>query len=77
MMVCIIFMIISIYRLYYYYCSNIDGASDVLCDGHMVYEYSFLVDLDILSPLVQLVFSFGQLHARYGSLGLFAIVLLG
>ena len=30
-----------------------------LCDGHIVYEYSSLVDLDILSPLVQLLFSFG------------------
>ena len=28
------------------------------CDELMGYEYSFLVDLDILSPLVQLVFSF-------------------
>ena len=26
---CIIFMIIITYRIYYYYCSNIDGASDV------------------------------------------------
>ena len=43
------------------------GPLMYLCDGHMVYEYSFLVDLDILSPLVQLVFSFGQLHERYGS----------
>ena len=30
MMACVIFTIISIYRLYYYYyCSDIDGASDV------------------------------------------------
>ena len=48
-----------------------------LCDGHMVYEYSFLVDLDILSPLVQLVFSFRQLHDIYGSSWPFAAVLLG
>ena len=48
-----------------------------LCDGHMVYEYSFLVDLDNLSPLVQLVFNFGQLQDKYGSLGLFAAVLPG
>ena len=45
------------------------------CDGHMVYEYSFIVDLDILSPLVQQVFRFRQLQERYGSLGLFAAVL--
>ena len=43
-----------------------------LCDGHIVYEYSFLVDLAILSPLVQLVFNFGQLQDIYGSFGLFA-----
>ena len=43
-----------------------------LCDGHMVYEYSFLVDLDNLSPLVQLVFNFRQLQDICGSLGLFA-----
>ena len=41
-----------------------------ICDGLMVYEYSFLVDLDILSLLVQLVFSFRQEHDRYGSFGL-------
>ena len=44
-----------------------------ISDGLMVYEYSFLVDLDILSPLVQLVFSFRQLQDIYGSLGLLAI----
>ena len=43
------------------------GAVMYLCDGHVVYEYSFLVDLDILSPLVQPVFSFGQLQVRYKS----------
>ena len=48
-----------------------------LCDGHMVYEYSFLVDLDIMSPLVQLVFSFRGLQDIYGSLGLFATTLPG
>ena len=48
------------------------GPLMYLCDGHMVNEYSFLVDLDILSPLVQLVFSFRQLQDRYGSLGLLA-----
>ena len=37
----------------------------------IVYEYSFLVDLDILSLLVQLVFSFEQLQERYGSFGHF------
>ena len=47
------------------------GPLMYLCDRHMVYEYSFLVDLDILSPLVRLVFSFGQLQGRYGSLGHF------
>ena len=66
MVACTIFMIINIYRLYYFYCSDMDGASDVL----MGYEYSFLVDLDILSPLVQLVFSFRQEQDRYGSFGL-------
>ena len=43
-----------------------------LCDGHIVYEYSFLVDLDILSPLVQMVFIIGQLQERYGSFRHFA-----
>ena len=31
MMACVIFMIINTYRLYYYYCSDMDGASDVHC----------------------------------------------
>ena len=35
--------------------------------GHMVYEYSFLVDLDILSSLIQSVFSFGHLQVIYRS----------
>ena len=48
------------------------GPLMYLCDGHIVSEYSFLVDLDILSPLVYLVFSFEQLQDRYGSLGLLA-----
>ena len=43
----------------------------------MVYEYSFLVDLDILSPLGLLVFNFGQLKDRYGSLGLLAVDMPG
>ena len=42
------------------------------CDGLMGYEYSFLVDLAILSPLVQLVFSFRRAHDRYWSLGFLA-----
>ena len=46
------------------------GPLMYLCDGHTVYEYLFLVD--ILSPLVQLVFNFGQLQGKYGSLGIFA-----
>ena len=53
------------------------GPLMYLGDGHMVYEYSFLVELDILSPLVQLVFSFEQLQDRYGFLGIFAAVLPG
>ena len=48
------------------------GPLMYLCDGHIVYEYSFLVDLNILSPLMQLIFSFGKLQDRHGSLGLFA-----
>ena len=40
--------------------------------GLMVYEYSFLADLDILSPLVQLVFSFKKAQDGYGSLSLLA-----
>ena len=52
------------------------GPLMYLYDGHIVYEYSFLVDLDILSPLVQLVFSFRQLLARYGFFNLFATDLL-
>ena len=35
------------------------GPLMYLYDGHIVYEYSFHVYLDILSPLVQLVFIFG------------------
>ena len=31
MIASVIFMIISIYRPYYYYCSDMDGASDVHC----------------------------------------------
>ena len=46
------------------------GPLMYLYDGHIVYEYSFLVDLSILSPLVQLVFSFRQVQDRYGSLGI-------
>ena len=52
------------------------GPLMYLCDGNMVYEYSFLVDLDIMSPLVQLVFGFGQLQERYGYLRHFAVVWL-
>ena len=48
------------------------GPLMYLCDGHMVYEYSFLVDLDISSPLVQLVFSFRQEKDRYGSMSFLA-----
>ena len=40
-----------------------------LYDGHMVYGYSFLVDLDILNPLVRSIFSFGQLQERCGLSG--------
>ena len=72
-MACLIPMIINIYRLYYFYCYDMDGAFDVL----MGYEYSFLVDLDILSPLVQLVFSFRRAQDRYGSLGFLAANLPG
>ena len=43
------------------------GSLMYLCDGHIGCEYSFLVGLDILSPLGQLVFSFGQLQEIYGS----------
>ena len=53
------------------------GPLMYLCDGHMVYEYSFLVEFDILCPLVQLVFSFKQLQDKYGSLGLLAADLPG
>ena len=48
------------------------GLMMYLCDGHSVYDYSFLVYLDILSPLVQLVFSFRRARERYGSLGFLA-----
>ena len=72
MMACIIFLIINIYRLYYYYGFDMDGALMYLCDGHILYGYSFLVDLDILSTLVQLVFSFGKLQEIYGSFRNFA-----
>ena len=48
------------------------GPLMYLCDGHIRCEYSFLVHLDILCPLLQLVFSFGQLQERYGSFKNFA-----
>ena len=51
------------------------GSLMYLCDGHMVYDYSFLVYLDILIPLVQLIFSFKKLQDIYGSLGLLATYL--
>ena len=35
----VIFMIIDIYRLYYYYCSDMDGASDV----HFLWTYGVWV----------------------------------
>ena len=38
------------------------GPLMYIYDGHMVYEYSFLVDLDILSPLMHSVFSVKNLH---------------
>ena len=43
--------------------------------GHMVYGYSFLVDLDSLSPLVHSVFSFRHLYLIYGPVHHFAAVL--
>ena len=46
------------------------GPLMYLCDGHMAYEYSFLVYLEILILLVLLVFRFKQLHDIYGSIGL-------
>ena len=52
------------------------GPLMYLYDEHIVYEYSFLVDLDFLSPLMQLVFNFRKLQDIYGSLGLFAAVFL-
>ena len=39
MMACVIFMIIGIYRLYYYYCSDMDGAFDV----HFLWTYGVWV----------------------------------
>ena len=62
MMACIIFMIISINGFIIIIIIMVLTWMEPLMylyDGHIVYEYSFLVDLDILSPLVQLVFSFG------------------
>ena len=53
------------------------GPLMYFCDGLMGYEYSFLVDLDILNPLVQLVFSFGRAQDRYGSLVFLAADLPG
>ena len=42
--------------------------------GHMVYWYSFLMDLDIISSLIQPVFGFGNLQMRYGWFYQFATV---
>ena len=58
MMACIIIMVISIFRPYFIYYRGLDRPFDVSCDEHMVYEYSFIVDLDILSPLEHSVFQF-------------------
>ena len=44
------------FRPYFIYYWGLDRPFDVSCDEHMVYEYSFIVDLDILSPLEHLVF---------------------
>ena len=49
------------------------GPLMYLYDGHVVYEYSFLVDLYIMNSLVQVVSSFGQLQKRYGSFKYFAM----
>ena len=51
---------------YFYDYPSINGPFDISLDGHMVYEYSFLVELDILCPLVRLVFSLGTSTACYG-----------
>ena len=77
MMACVILMIISIYRLYYFIVLTWMGPLMYFCDGLMGYEYSFLVDLDILSPLMPLVFSFRRARDRYGFLGFLAADLPG
>ena len=77
MMACIIFMIINITGFIIIIVRTLMEPLMYLCDGHMVYEYSFLVDLDILSPLVQLVFSFRKWQDRYGSLGFLVVDLPG
>ena len=63
-------MVVSYDGLHYYYygyqhfqalfylLSGIWQTFDVSCDEHMVYEYSFIVDLDFLSPLEHSVFQF-------------------
>ena len=38
--------------------------------GHIVYEYSYLVDLDILSPLVQLFLVLGNYKRDMGLSGI-------
>ena len=43
-----------------------------LCDGDIVYKYSFIFYLDIMSLLVHLVFSLESLQDMYVSLGDFA-----
>ena len=72
MMACTISMIIGFIGFIIFIVLTWMGPLMYFCDGLMGYEYSFLVDLDILSPLVQLVFSFRRARERYGSLGFLA-----
>ena len=69
--------IINIYRFIIFIVLTWMGPLMYFCDGLMGCEYSFLVDLDTLRPLVQLVFIFRRAQDRYAYLGFLAADLPG
>ena len=41
---------------------GMDGLTYAFFDGQIMYEYSFLVALDLLSPMTHSIFSFGHMY---------------
>ena len=75
MLACVILMIISIIGfIIIIIILTWMGPLTYILDGEMVYGYSFLVDLDIPSPLMHSVFSFRNLHWIYASIYQFVVV---